>query len=116
VRSKFYPGLTFSSNASSPNLHPADGAGGRERDGSSARIDAVITSVDPLQRSPAFLGRDHDAALLAALPPSVDRCGERGEFHTFCYGGPIFAEMLAVRAGERCVRDSIQFVDVVCWE
>jgi diphthamide synthase (EF-2-diphthine--ammonia ligase) len=48
--------------------------------------------------------------------PSVDRCGERGEFHTFCYVGPIFAETLAVRAGERFVRDGFHFTDVVACE
>jgi hypothetical protein len=47
------------------------------------------------------------AALLAALPPSVDRGGERSEFHTFCYGGPILAATLAVRAGEGFVRDGL---------
>src|SRR5438552_18129358 len=77
---------------------------------------ALITCVDPVQLSPEFLGREFDAALLAALPPSVDRWGERGEFHTLCYGGPIFAETLAVRAGESSVRDGFQFADVVPWE
>jgi diphthamide synthase (EF-2-diphthine--ammonia ligase) len=74
---------------------------------------AVLTYVNPVQRSPEFLGPAYDAALLAELSPSADRCRERGEFHTFCYGGPIFAETLAVRAGERCVRDGLQFADVV---
>jgi hypothetical protein len=59
---------------------------------------AVREASEGVQRSPEFLGRAYDAASLTALPPLVDRCGERGEFHTFCYGGPIFAEILAVRA------------------
>jgi diphthamide synthase (EF-2-diphthine--ammonia ligase) len=75
--------------------------------------DRIVAYVDPVQRSPEFPGREYDAALLVALPPSVARCGERGEFHTFCYGGPIFAATLAVRAGERFVRDGCQFADVV---
>src|SRR5438093_7829568 len=32
----------------------------------------------------------YDAAFLRDLPAHVDPCGERGEFHTFVYDGPIF--------------------------
>jgi diphthamide synthase (EF-2-diphthine--ammonia ligase) len=48
---------------------------------------AVLTCVDPRQLPEPFVGRPYDAALLADLPPGVDPCGERGEFHTFCFGG-----------------------------
>ncbi len=39
---------------------------------------------------PSFAGRPYDALFLADLPPGVDPCGERGEFHTFVWDGPIF--------------------------
>jgi uncharacterized protein (TIGR00290 family) len=61
---------------------------------------AVLTSVDPKQLAAGFVGREFDAALLAELPPSVDPCGEKGEFHTFCYAGPMFAEPNGFRIGE----------------
>jgi diphthamide synthase (EF-2-diphthine--ammonia ligase) len=48
-------------------------------------------------RSPA---REFDAALLAELPPDVDPCAERGEFHTCAYGGPMFAHPVADRNGD----------------
>jgi uncharacterized protein (TIGR00290 family) len=55
---------------------------------------AVITCVDPQHLNESFVGREFDSDLLAQLPPSVDPCGERGEFHTFCYAGPMFSQNL----------------------
>ncbi len=74
---------------------------------------AVVVSVDPAQLDPAFAGRAYDAALLDALPPGVDPCGENGEFHTFVHAGPIFAAPLAVRVGEVVMRDGFVYADVL---
>ncbi|WP_040605723.1 Dph6-related ATP pyrophosphatase [Salisaeta longa] len=51
---------------------------------------AVITSVDTIQLDASFAGRPYDAALLDALPDTVDPCGEDGAFHTFVLDGPAF--------------------------
>jgi uncharacterized protein (TIGR00290 family) len=77
---------------------------------------ARITCVDPKQLAPEFAGREFDSALLDALPPSVDPCGERGEFHTFAYGGPMFEHAVAVRAGEIVKRDGFVFADLLAAE
>lgn len=74
---------------------------------------AVLTCVDPRHLPPAFAGRDFDAALLAALPPGADPCGERGEFHTFCHAGPVFARPVPVRRGEVVERDGFWFADLL---
>jgi diphthamide synthase (EF-2-diphthine--ammonia ligase) len=74
---------------------------------------AVLTCVDPNQLDAAFIGRQFDATLLAELPPAVDPCGEKGEFHTFCYAGPMFATEIAVRLGETVFRDGFCFADVL---
>jgi uncharacterized protein (TIGR00290 family) len=74
---------------------------------------AVLTCVDPKQLSEDFVGRPYNAALLADLPPEVDPCGERGEFHTFCCAGPIFAREIPVRLGELVTRDGFRFADLV---
>lgn len=76
-----------------------------------AGVRAVLTCVDPRQMPESFVGRYYDAALLADLPSSVDLCGERGEFHTFCFGGPMFAFEIAVQAGETISRDGFCFAD-----
>ena len=74
---------------------------------------ATITCVDPRQLDPSFAGRPFDAALLAELPPEVDPCGERGEFHTFAHAGPMFAGPVAVEPGEIVHRDGFAFADLV---
>ena len=74
---------------------------------------AVLTCVDPRQLQERFAGRAFDAALLADLPPDVDRCGERGEFHTFCFAGPMFDREIGVQVGETVSRDGFCFTDLV---
>jgi uncharacterized protein (TIGR00290 family) len=75
-------------------------------------FEAVIVCVDPRQLDPAFAGRRFDEELLADLPESVDPCGENGEFHTFVYAGPIFAEPIACELGEVITREGFEFCDV----
>ena len=77
-----------------------------------AGLRAIVTCVDPRQLDPCFIGRTFDAQFLADLPPQADPCGERGEFHTFCYAGPMFRHPLAVRVGEVVERDGFWFADV----
>ncbi len=52
----------------------------------------------------SFLGREIDASFIQDLPDDVDPCGENGEFHTFCYDGPIFANPIPFTIGERVFR------------
>ena len=74
---------------------------------------ATLTCVDPRVLSPAFAGRAFDDALLADLPPSVDPCGERGEFLSCATAGPMFAAPLRVSTGEIVERGGFVFADVV---
>jgi uncharacterized protein (TIGR00290 family) len=48
-----------------------------------------------------WAGRKIDAAFVAALPDNVDPCGEHGEYHTFCYGGPVFKNEISFSIGEK---------------
>lgn len=74
---------------------------------------AVLTCVDTTQLAAEFAGREFDASLLAELPPTVDPCGEHGEFHTCVYAGPIFHYPLKVQTGERIRRDGrFEYCDV----
>jgi uncharacterized protein (TIGR00290 family) len=77
---------------------------------------SYITCVDPRQLDRSFAGREWDASLLAELPPSVDPCGENGEFHTFAFAGPMFSGMpcgaaIEVHRGEVVERDGFVFAD-----
>ena len=73
---------------------------------------ARLTCVDPKQLSARFVGREFDQALLDELPPGVDPCGERGEFHTFAYDGPMFPKRLEIQSGEVVERDGFVFADL----
>lgn len=73
---------------------------------------ATLTCVDPRQLDGAFAGRDFDAALLAELPAGVDPCGERGEFHTFAWAGPMFERPVPVTRGEVVTREGFVFADL----
>lgn len=72
---------------------------------------AKLTCVDPKQLPASFAGRDFDAALLKDLPPEADPCGERGEFHTCVYAGPMFTAPLSLEAGEVVNRDGFVYAD-----
>lgn len=74
---------------------------------------AVLVCVDPSRLPPAFAGRVFDETLLGELPPSVDPCGENGEFHTFCTAGPMFSRPIPVRAGVSVERDGFVFADLL---
>ncbi|GIV19042.1 MAG: ATPase [Armatimonadota bacterium] len=73
---------------------------------------AILTCVDPRQIPASFIGHEFDEAFLTKLPPSADSCGENGEYHTFCYDGPMFAQPVPVRTGEVVERDGFVYVDV----
>ena len=78
-----------------------------------AGLRGVLTCVDPKQLDPRFVGRQFDDDLLAELPEGVDPCGERGEFHTFCWAGPMFARPIPIAVKESSLRDGFWFADVV---
>jgi len=77
-----------------------------------AGLRAYLTCVDPAQLPQAFAGRTFDERLLRDLPKSVDPCGERGEFHTFAYAGPMFDRSIPILPGEVITRDGFVFADL----
>jgi uncharacterized protein (TIGR00290 family) len=83
------------------------------RDMLAGGLRAHLTCVDSRQLDAAFAGRAYDDALLAELPAGIDPCGEHGEFHTFCYAGPMFDRALDVRTGEVVTRDGFVFADLL---
>ena len=62
---------------------------------------AVLTCVELAKLPAAWLGRLVDEALATDLErlPDVDPCGERGEYHTFVFAGPLFSEPIPWRPG-----------------
>jgi len=76
-------------------------------------LGARITCVNPAVLDRSFAGREFDEALLRDLPETVDPCGERGEFHTFAYAGPMFGIPIPIEDGVVVERDGFVFADLL---
>jgi uncharacterized protein (TIGR00290 family) len=74
---------------------------------------AVVTCVSAEALDGSFAGRLIDEEFLASLPPGVDPCGENGEFHSYVFAGPSFKEEVRFSVGERVLRDSFWFCDLL---
>ena len=73
---------------------------------------ARITCLNPKHLDCSFAGREFDAQLLADLPKDVDRCAERGEFHTCAYAGPMFDAPIPIETGVVVEREGFVFTDL----
>nr|WP_299070904.1 adenine nucleotide alpha hydrolase [uncultured Allomuricauda sp.] len=62
---------------------------------------AVIVCINNSKLDASFLGQELSPELLNQFPKDVDPCGENGEFHTFCFDGPIFTNPIAFTLGEK---------------
>ena len=78
-----------------------------------AGMRAKLTCVDTGKLDRSFAGREFDDRLLAELPEGVDPCGERGEFHSFVYAGPMFDSAIEISVGEMVVREQFVFADLM---
>jgi uncharacterized protein (TIGR00290 family) len=76
-------------------------------------VRAYLTCLDPRVMPREMAGRAFDADLLDALPPGIDACGERGEFHTFAWDGPGLSQPVPVTVGETVEREGLIFTDLV---
>lgn len=47
------------------------------------------------------LGEEISSEFIKTLPANVDPCGENGEYHTFCFDGPIFKTPIKFTVGEK---------------
>ncbi|WP_435313622.1 diphthine--ammonia ligase [Cellulophaga fucicola] len=62
---------------------------------------AITVCVNAKLLDASFCGREIDESFFNDLPEGVDPCGENGEFHTFVYDGPNFAQPVAFTIGEK---------------
>jgi len=62
----------------------------------------VCVNADLLDSS--YVGRIINQDFINSLPDNVDPCGENGEFHTFCFDGPIFKNPITFSIGEKIRR------------
>ena len=65
-----------------------------------AGLKARLSCVDTRTLDAAFAGREFDRRLLAEFPAGVDPCGEKGEFHSCVYAGPMLRHSLDIEVGD----------------
>lgn len=64
----------------------------------------IVVCVNERFLNKSFVGRIIDESFINDLPENVDVCGENGEFHTFTFDGPIFADPINFEIGETVYR------------
>lgn len=62
---------------------------------------SVICCTNDAHLGKEWVGREIDNEFINQLPASVDPCGEKGEYHTFCYDGPLFKKKVDFTIGEK---------------
>ena len=48
-----------------------------------------------------WAGKEINKTFIEQLPSAIDPCGENGEYHTFCYDGPLFKKKINFTIGEK---------------
>ncbi len=73
----------------------------------------VATKADLLGRE--WLGRRIDEEFLEDLKrvSDIDLCGEKGEYHTFVYDGPIFKRPVRFTTGRKVFKDRHWFLEII---
>ncbi|HET7896582.1 MAG TPA: ATP-binding protein [Flavisolibacter sp.] len=66
---------------------------------------AIVVCVNNAHLSNSYCGRLMDEQFFRDLPPSVDPCGENGEYHSFVFDGPNFSAPVPFTRGEMVFRE-----------
>jgi uncharacterized protein (TIGR00290 family) len=73
---------------------------------------AITVCVDAQRLTEKHCGQLLTPAFRASLPDGVDPCGERGEYHSFAFDGPIFHEPVPYRLGEIHLHEPFAFQEL----
>jgi uncharacterized protein (TIGR00290 family) len=79
----------------------------------SSGLRAKITCIDSKYLPVEFAGHEYDNSFLEQIPDTIDPCGEKGEFHSFTYDGPMFKHKLNIRVGEIISRAGFIYTDLL---
>jgi len=72
----------------------------------------VATNADFLDKE--WLGREINKELVEELEAieNIDLCGEKGEYHTFVYDGPVFKKPVKFDIGEKVLENKHYFLEL----
>lgn len=76
---------------------------------------AIIVSTRAKALDESWLGREIDERLIKDLQAigNIDLCGEKGEFHSFVYNGPLFKSPVEFITGKKTLKDKHWFLELV---
>jgi diphthine-ammonia ligase len=80
-----------------------------------AGFEMLIVSVKGSLMGKDWLGRRIDEEFigdLRALNPSIDPCGENGEFHTLVTDGPLFRKKIVITESRPVLREGYRMLDI----
>jgi diphthine-ammonia ligase len=80
-----------------------------------AGFEAIVVSAKADLLGSEWLGRTIDEAFVSDLrrfDPTIDPCGEDGEFHTFVVDGPLFKNRIKIVTSEKRLEEGYWFLDV----
>jgi uncharacterized protein (TIGR00290 family) len=76
-------------------------------------FEAVTVCVDTLRLSERHCGRLLNSTFRSTLPTECDPCGERGEYHSFVFDGPIFQYPVPFELGEIHCHEPFAFQELL---
>jgi uncharacterized protein (TIGR00290 family) len=75
-------------------------------------FEAIVVSTHARLLGKEWLGREIDKQFIAQLNPEIDPCGEKGEFHTFVYNGPVFKKPVDFVFGKKIHKGIHWFLEI----
>lgn len=67
----------------------------------SLKFKTIICCTNDAYLGEEWAGKIIDESFISSLPSNIDACGENGEYHTFCFDGPIFKTPVNIKSGEK---------------
>jgi diphthine-ammonia ligase len=80
-----------------------------------AGFKAVICSINTHFLGEEWLGREIDRDFVSDIEKhgGIDLCGEKGEYHTFVYDGPLFKKPVQFATGAKTIRENHFFLELI---
>lgn len=80
-----------------------------------AGFKAIVIATNANFLGQEWLGRKIDKDFINDMKNlgNIDLCGEKGEFHTFVYDGPIFKKPVEFIAGKKILKDKHWFLEII---
>ncbi len=79
---------------------------------------AIVVSVKADLLGKKWLGRRIDEEFIKDLKKlnDVDLCGEKGEYHTFVFDGPLFRKRIEITKSKKVLRKNHWFLGILEWK